>query len=58
MSTIKSLFLTGDAERCREGINWFRNAEYFVKDVRDRAIASANKMAFDGNNEAQSFRIK
>lgn len=47
MIEIKSFLLTGDAEACCGGIGLFRNSREFAKEVRDGAIASANKMAHD-----------
>lgn len=52
MYEVKILLLTQDAEGCRDGITWFRNARDFAKDVRDEAIASANKVALDRHNGA------
>lgn len=52
MYQVKSFFLTEDAETCRDAITWFRNARDFAKDVRDGAIASANKGALDRHNGA------
>lgn len=55
MVEIKSFILTESAEACREGIGWFRNSREFAKEVRDGAIASANKMAHDRHGGASSL---
>lgn len=54
MIKIKTFDLTEDAETCRDGINWFRNARDFAKDVRDGAIASANRVAYDRTDRASA----
>lgn len=51
---IKSFILTGEAEACHEGIEWFRNSRDFTEEVRDGAIASAKKMAHDRHDTASS----
>ena len=49
MNLIKFFHLTHSAEICRDGITWFRNSRDFAKEVRDGAIAHANKTAHDQN---------
>ena len=57
MNSIKYFYLTQDAEICRDGITWFRNSRDFAKEVRDGAIAHANKTARDQNEGASASTL-
>ena len=45
----KSFDIAQDLGTCRDGITWFKNSRDFAKEVRDGAIAHANKTAHDRN---------
>ena len=55
MIPMRSFDLTQDAGTCRDGITWFRNSRDFAKEVRDGAIAQANKTARDQNEGASAY---
>lgn len=49
MTTVGGWMLVGDANTCRQGITYFRNARELAKEWRDKFISAANQKARQSN---------